>query len=366
MNDPDPLSISPDLMLGAVPAPELMVGLAATVLIVLLGSALCSGTEAALFSTPHIQIKTLAEEGSARAKKLLGIKEALGRPIATIVILNNIFNIVGSIIIGGMAAEMFDSAVLGIFTAVVTFLVIVFSEIIPKTIGERHCLKISLAAAGPIRVLTTLFSPVIWLIERFTGSLDRTAISHNIREQELKLLAKDSHKAGSISRWESDLIQRVFQLKEKTAGELMTPRVAMTSLEGSSTLAESEEKISASVHSRIVVVGEAVDDVLGVALKDELLRSLIAGSKDRSLAELVRPVHVVPTSVSAQELLTSFRSRREHLHIVSDEFGGVAGVVTLEDVLEELTGEILDETDVVADLQEEARREQQSRSEGVR
>jgi CBS domain containing-hemolysin-like protein len=336
------------------------------VLVVLLGSALASGTEAALFSAPMVRIRALVEDGSRRAKMLFDIKENLGRPIAGVVILNNVFNIVGSIVIGGTAAQALDSTWLGVFSGVLTFLVIVVSEIIPKTIGERHSLTISLAVAAPVKVLTVVLMPVIWFIERLTGPLDKGELgSQGIREQEIKILAKDSHQAGGISRWEADLVQKVFHLKEQTANDIMTPRVSMTSLDGERTLEDAITDVMDSVHSRMIVVGESQDDVIGVVLRHELLTALATGASQSRVKDHAREVHTVPQSVSAQELLSSFRARREHLHVVRDEYGGVAGIVTLEDVLEELTGEILDETDKVADLQEKARRDQQSKRNGV-
>ena len=152
------------------------------------------------------------------------------------------------------------------------------------------------------------------------------------------------------------MIQRVFQLNDLTAGDLMSPRVVITFLKGDLSLAESQEEIITSQHSRILVIGETIDDVLGIVLKDSLLMALIYGQKDRRIADLKREVKVVPSSIRADKLLKVFQESREHLAVVLDEYAGVAGVVTLEDVLEVLTGEIVDETDRNIDLQEIARK----------
>jgi CBS domain containing-hemolysin-like protein len=135
----------------------------------------------------------------------------------------------------------------------------------------------------------------------------------------------------------------------------MTPRVSLTYLHGDETLAETSDYIINSPHSRILVIGDSIDDVIGVVLKNELLIAIIEGRTDQIIASLVNEVRFVPESVKADRLLVIFRMTRRHLAVVLDEFGGVAGVVTLEDVLEVLTGEIVDETDLVVDMQEWAR-----------
>ncbi len=333
-----------------------MIELILTVLVVLIGSALCSSTEAALFSVPIARVKKLAEEGVKSAIVLVGIKESLARPIAAIVILNNIFNIVGSIAVGSMAHSLYGEAWVAVISGVLTFLVIVCAEIIPKTLGERYSSQIAVGAARPVYVITVVLSPVIILIEAITKPMQKGANPMAVDEQEIQILARDSMAAGEIGEAEADLIQRVFGLKSKTAHDIMTPRVSVSTLDGECTIEECRELLARSQHSRLIIIGESQDDVLGVGLKSELLGELVDGRGHRQVKSLLRDVIAVPTSVSASQLLRSFQESRQHLHLVLDEYGGVAGVVTLEDVLEELTGEILDETDRVADLQEFARR----------
>jgi CBS domain containing-hemolysin-like protein len=151
------------------------------------------------------------------------------------------------------------------------------------------------------------------------------------------------------------MIQRVFALNDRTAREIMTPRVNLTWLYGDETLEQAKEEVLASQHSRMVVVGESVDEVLGIALRSEVLGALVRGEGERLLQTFARPPRYVLQDARADKLLQTFQRNREHLMVVADDFGGVAGVVTLEDVLEVLTGEIVDETDMVVDLAEEAR-----------
>lgn len=332
-----------------------MAQLIIAVLIVLLSSALCSGSEAALFSVSLIKVRQLAQSKKAAALALLAIREHMSRPIATIVILNNVANIVGSIVVGSIATNVLGSRWLGLFSGILTFLVIVFSEIIPKTVGERFADRIALYVARPVQALTYILTPLVWTVERVTAPITKGKTSPTTNEAEIKLLAHIGHQEGIIEDDESEMIQRVFKLNDLTAEDLMTPRVAMTYLRGRLSLAEAKEDIIASPHSRIIVTGETVDDVLGTVLKDELLTAIVEGKDNVTVSGLARQVKFVPEGVRADSLLAAFRKTRQHLVVVIDEYGGVAGVVTLEDVLETLTGEIIDETDIFADLRAAAK-----------
>ncbi len=333
-----------------------MLMLIVAVTIVLVSSGLCSGTEAALFSAPIISVRRLADENRRGAKPLLQIREKMSRPIATVVILNNIANIVGSITVGGIAATVLGDAWVGVFSAVLTFLVIVFSEIIPKTLGERYCMPIALATARPVQILTFLMTPIVWLIEHLTAPITKGQVIPTTNEAEIRMLAAIGGREGIIEQDESEMIQRVFRMNDLTAGDLMTPRVAMTSLGESETLGHAKDAIVQSPHSRIVIVGDSPDDVKGMAFKSELLIALVEGRESQEMTDFVHETQFIPQYVRADRLLLTFQESRRHLAIVIDEFGGVAGVVSLEDVLETLTGAIVDETDHFADLRATARK----------
>ena len=333
-----------------------MIQLIVVMLSVILGSALCSGTETALLSVPIMRVRQLAQSRKPAAIALLAIREKISRPIASIVILNNIFNIVGSIVVGQVTAAQLGDAALGLVSGILTFLIIIFAEIVPKTVGEQFAEPISLAVALPLRTLTTLLSPFIWIVEKVTAPITRGRNIPITNEAEIRFLAKLGRQEGIIEDDEAELIQRVFRLNDVTAADLMTPRVALTALKGSCTLAEAKADIIASPHSRIVIYKDTIDEVAGIALKDHLLTALIYAQDEQTLSSLTRRVHFVPETIRADRLLQQFQSTREHLAIVSDEYGGVSGVVTLEDVLEELIDEIVDETDKTVNLQESARR----------
>ncbi|MDB9372986.1 hemolysin family protein [Nodularia sphaerocarpa] len=336
-----------------------MLQLVIIVLVVILGSALCSCTETALFSVSPLRVRQLAQSNNPSAVALLAIRENMNRPIATIVIMNNIFNIVGSIITGSIASQVLGDTLLGIFSGIFTFLIIIFGEIIPKTIGERNCEPIAMLAALPVTGLSIAFTPLVWIIENVTARFFKTKKRPTTNEAEIKLLANIGQQEGIIQSDEAEMIQRVFRLNDVTAADLMTPRIILTYIRGNLTLEEAKNDIIASQHTRIIVVDEFIDQVIGFALKQNLLTAMVEGNNQEKIANLARKVNFVPELIRADKLMKNFIAAREHLAVVVDEYGGVAGVVTLEDVLEVITGEIVDETDRTVDLQEIARKKRE-------
>ena len=332
-----------------------MLKLAIAVLIMLIGSALCSGTETALLSVSILKARQLAQSRNPRALALLAIRQRINRPIATIVILNNLFNIVGSIVIGSVAADVFGDALLGVFSGILTFLVIVFAEILPKTLAEQHAQPIALIMAMPTQGVTWAMTPLVVLLERITAPFTRKGRQPITNETEIKLLASIGYQEGIIEQDEAEMIRRVFRLNDIEAANIMTPRVELTYLPAEAAIANLKDEIIASQHSRILLVEEDIDHIQGIALKDDLLTALIQNQGEHPISTLQRPVRFIAETERADKLLQAFQTNQEHIAVVVDEYGGVSGVVTLEDVLEELTGEIVDETDLNVDLQALAR-----------
>ncbi|AFZ48468.1 protein of unknown function DUF21 [Cyanobacterium stanieri PCC 7202] len=336
-----------------------MLTLLLVVLIVLLGSAFCSLTETVLLSVSEIRVKQWAQSKKAPALALLKIKQKINRPIATIVILNNVFNIVGSIIIGGTVSQELGDHWLGLFSGILTFLIIIFAEILPKTLGQRYADQLSLSLAIPVKYLTIILSPIVWLLEKVTQPLTKGQVLPTTNETEIRFLTRIGKTEGVIEPDEAEMIHRVFHLNDLSASDLMTPRILLTYLKGDLKLEECQDFIINSEHTRILIIQDTIDNVIGTALKQELLTAIIEGKKDQTIAQLARPANFVPETMRADYLLKKFQSIRQHLVVVIDEYGGVAGVVSLEDVLEVLTGDIVDETDKTITLQEIARKKRE-------
>ncbi len=339
-----------------------MTTLILAILIVILLCGISSGVEAALFSISGIKVKQLAEQGGKRAKRLQQIKSNMSRPITMLVILTNLTCIGGSILVGSIATSTLGNQWLGLVSGILTLLVILFSEIIPKTLGERYCQTISLLAAYPISWLSWLFFPVIWCLEIITKPFTAGETSLTTNEMEIRLLAKIGKQEGVIEEDEFQLIQRAFMLNDTFAKDILTPRTMMETLSSTMSVNEAKEMILSDRHSRLVIIGENRDEIKGIALKVELLSALIKGESEKKLIEYCREPHYFDLDEPADRMLEHFQNSREHLAIVKDQYGGVAGVVSLEDVLEILTGEIIDENDRIADLRELARQNRQNKT----
>jgi len=296
----------------------------------------------------------LAEQKKKGSASLVAVKENMRRPITVIVIFNNIFNIVGSMFVGIIASQVLDSAWIGAISAILTFLIIVFGEIIPKSIGENYAEKISLIAAKPLILATKIFFPFIWFIERATVYFTK---KHKIvSEEEIRILSHLGHLEGSIEKDEKEMIHKVFRLNDLVAKDIMTPRTVVVALDGDKTLEELEEKIYSLTHSRLPVFHKSIDKIIGVCHQRNLLIALGKDQKKIKVSEFRHEVTFVPEDMKADELLALFQKQRCHIAIVADEFGGIAGLVTLEDVLEQLVGEIIDETDVEVDMRVKAKK----------
>ncbi len=314
-------------------------------------SGLTSMTEAALFSVPVSQVHLAVDRKHRLAEHLLRIKEDLRRPIATIVILNNTVNIVGSIYIGSQAAKLFKSEGVGIFSACLTFLVIVFAEIAPKTIGEKYCGTVSLYAAPVVQLMTQILLPLIWVIEKIVRPLTGKEEPKVSSEDEINVLAQLANRSGEITQEESDLVQKVFRLNDITAKDIMTHRVEISSFPADMKLREIDRDELQTEHSRILVVEEGdLDRIVGIAYLRDILLTLAAGNGDKTIGEIAKEAKIIYEGTVALTLLEEFQKTRQHLFVVLDEYGGTSGVVSLEDVLEELVGEIRDETDEVEPL----------------
>lgn len=321
---------------------------------VVVGSALFSGIEAALFSISQARAIMLREQKKRGAHALVAIKENFSHSIIVIVIGNNIVNIVGSLLVGAVAVTTFESVSLGIISAVLTLCVVIFGEIIPKTIGENYAERIALTIAQPLSFVVFMGKPVIWVIEKITKPFERQR--QMVSEEELQMLSELGHLEGSIEEDERDIIQRVFTLNDMTAHDIMTPRTMMVGLHKELTLQEAKEEILTLTHSRIPLYGEDYDEIVGICYLRDVLSALAQDKDSEPLMAYVHDVLYVSDDMKADDLLKLFLERRTHIAIVKDEFDGTSGLVTLEDVLEELVGEIVDETDEVVDMREEAER----------
>ncbi|MEL6345518.1 MAG: hemolysin family protein [Myxococcota bacterium] len=323
-----------------------MIELAISILLLLIASALASGTEVALFSVPYGQVLSSVSQNVRGAAALKRIKDDMARPIMAIVIVNNISNIIGSIVVGALAARLLDSTWMGAFSAGLTFLVIVFAEIIPKTIGERFSTTIALTMALPVTFMTRLMFPLIWIIELITRPFSANSIGVVTSEEEITALTRLGQATGAIEADESELIQRVFRLNDVTAWDIMTPLSQVDALDARRTLGEVRTELMTLTHTRLPVHSGSLDKVVGVVHLRDMLQALSNDHEQMTVRALAKDATFIPETAAGDDLLRHFQRTKQHLAIVVDAFGTVLGILTLEDVLEELVGEIHDETDI--------------------
>ena len=318
--------------------------LALLVVLVIAGSALCSGVEAALLTVNPVRVHELAARSKPvrGARRLEQLRQRLGRTLSVLVIATNGFNIFGSLMLGGYAAIVFkrqgiEGVALPLFSVGLTVLVILLGEILPKALGSRLALPVALASAPALAIVAGLMLPLVLLLERLLPAITaENEISTD--EEEIRLLARLGSQKGQIEADEAAMIAKVFQLNDLTARDLMTPRVAAPTLDGATSLEQLREDLLANNAEWWVVLGEEVDEVLGVAGRERLLAALLQGEGNRTAASLSEPVDYVPEMIRADRLLTGFRRNSSGVRVVVDEFGGFVGVIGAEAVLAVLAG----------------------------
>ncbi len=314
------------------------------VLVVLIGSALCSGVEAALLTVNPLRVHELAARPRPvnGAKRLAKLRKRLGRTLTILVIANNGFNIFGSLMLGSYATFVFEQEkisgiMIPLFSISLTILVIILGEILPKSIGSRLALEVSLASAPVLDFLGKVMKPLLLLLEKLLPVITaENEISTD--EEEIRQMAKIGSQKGQIEEDEEAMINKVFQLNDLKARDLMTPRVSAPTLNGATCLKELQETLISKNDQWWVVLGDEVDKVLGVANREKLLTALLEGKGDLTSSELSESVEFVPEMIRVDRLLTSFDDDKRGVRVVVDEFGGFVGLIGAEAVLAVLAG----------------------------
>ncbi len=313
---------------------------------VILASGLCSMVEAALLSLSVVRARVLLEQGRRSAKDVVYLKDHIQPTIATIVILNNAINIIGSIYIGQIVSRRFGNEWLGAASALLTFTIIIMAEIIPKTVGEQHKVAISLIAARPLRFVVWLLHPLVSLMVRLARPFLRGQTLPKVTEDEIRMMLRLGRDAGTVELDEETLCNRVFKLNDLKALQIMKPIEQIFSLPAEKSLGELRETIIDSPYSRIAVYDQDPRDFVGIVRHRVLLREIARDNDQARVRDFMHPPIFVNWFTKADELLEKFQAYHQHLFIVQDAEGRDVGLVTMEDVLEELFGEIYDEKDV--------------------
>ncbi|MBQ3208101.1 MAG: HlyC/CorC family transporter [Bacteroidales bacterium] len=318
-------------------------------------SALCSTLEATLLSTPLSYITGLEEQGVKGAKRLKRLKQNSDRPISAILCLNTIANTVGASIVGSLVYEVYGDALVGIFSTIFTLAILIFSEIIPKTIGTSYWRSLALPASVIINAMIFISFPLVWVLEKMQRLISSRSTQVSVSREDISAMVSVATEEDVIEKEEKKMIQNLLKLDEVTAHEIMTPSAVVEMAEADMTIREFYE--SDNTHSRILVYDPDNDEyVMGYVLRQTVLEKMAEDRFDMPLKDIIRPILTFSEEDSVSDIWEKLLEKKEHISVIIDEYGSMRGIVTMEDVIETMLGqEIVDETDEVVDMQEYAK-----------
>ncbi len=319
-------------------------------------SALCSVCEAVLYSITSSQVEMLKRDGSRSGPLLQELRADIEEPITAILTLNTIANTIGAAVAGAAAAQLFGEESLFLFSALFTLAILIFSEILPKTIGVTFANVLAPLVVWPIHLMVVGLKPIVHLCRLLTRALPSRE-EESISSEELQTIASLSRESGDIEESEERVIRNILKLKEKSVREVMTPRTVTFCLEEQQSVSDAMAMLSElSSHSRIPLYSGEKNNITGLMMRKDVLQAAAENRQEMRLSQFRLPVHFVPETAPLKVVLHEFFDRRQHLFVVVDEYGTMVGVISLEDVLEEIIGrEIIDETDENMDMREYAR-----------
>ena len=329
-----------------------MLTFAIAVSLALVGSFLCSIMESVLLSIGAADVESLVRDGKRSGRLLQKFKRRIDVPIAAILIVNTVAHTVGAAVAGASYESAFNRETLWLFTIVFTISILLFTEIIPKTLGVVHAKQLASPVAYSIEILALFLRPLVKMSEFISQSLRRDTASPVTSMEEIRLLALLGRKEGVVGERTAGMIVGATRLSQLRAHDVMVPRQSVTFLSGKRTRDENLEVLRQSRHSRLpYTTSDDIEQVSGIVLAKDLFFQLEKdpGGEIQWETLVHRPL-IVPESKPLNSLLRVFQENRKHMALVVDEYGSFEGIVTLEDVLEEIVGEIVDETD--DDIQE--------------
>ncbi len=316
------------------------------VTVALVVSFLCSIFESVLLSIRPAQVELLVSKGRPSGRLLKGFKQRIDVPIAAILIVNTIAHTIGATVAGASYVEVFSEQSLWIFSASFTVAVLLFTEIIPKTLGVTFANVLATPVAHAIHWLTVVLGPLVKLASKISRGIRGSKENHATSVEEIRLLTAIGRQEGVVGARTAGIIVRATRLHQLRAADVLVPRQQVVALTKEQGLDDVRQTIRQSGHSRFPFTPTGqLDDVSGVVHAKELLLSLLDNPDVIDWPTLMREPLIIPETKPLNSLLQAFRAARQHMAIVVDEYGGTEGIVTLEDVLEELVGEIVDESD---------------------
>jgi len=309
----------------------------------LLLSGFFSSAETALFSISKAKAIHLAKAEGFTNSLVKKMKDDPHRLLSTILIGNNIVNVGASALATAITMKLVTNNAVGIATGVMTFLILIFGEIFPKSIATRNNILIARLVILPLYWLSVLFTPVIFILNFIPKLTSKIKKKHHVTEEELMTFVEVVEEAGGIEEEEKELIENIFEFDDTSASEIMTPRADMFVINADEKL--NLKEIIYSGFTRIPVIEEDIDHVIGILNIKDLFMHQVNSTEEIDVRKIMNEPYFVPENKKLDNLLQQFKKRKQHMAIIVDEYGGVSGLITLEDALEEIVGEIIDETD---------------------
>ena len=319
-------------------------------------SFLCSVLEAVLLSITPSFVEASEQDRPKLAQKLRELRKDIERPLAAILSLNTIAHTVGATGAGAQAAVVFDDFGVGVFSALLTLAILVLSEIIPKTLGATYWRALAPFTARVLPVLILVQLPLVWMSQALTRLLKSGKAEAEISREEITALTNVGQREGVIEEDETRIVTNLFQLPQIKTSEVMTPRTIIEHVSADDTVASAVMGRDAFAYSRLLVTGASIDEVKGFVLTRDLLVAALNDNGDSKVSAHMRELPRVSEAMDLDALFDQLLDRESHIALVEDDYGGTAGLVTMEDVIETLLGsEIVDEHDEAADLRALAR-----------
>ena len=320
-------------------------------------SFLCSVLEAVLLSTPVSFIAMKEAQGVKTASLMMKYKTNVDRPVAAILTLNTVAHTIGAAGVGSESVTVFGEAYFGIISAILTLLILVLSEIIPKTIGASYWRTLAMPSAKIIRFLIVVTYPLVWLSELLTRSFSPRIQPLTVSREEVAAMVSVGTDEGVIEMAENNMIQNFLKLSDIAAREIMTPFVVVEAVGKSTTMRQFYENKALTPFSRIPVYDTQREFIVGYVRRADVLDHLAKDRFDTPVGEISRPILFFSETTKVDDIWQRMLERKEHISVVTDEYGCMRGIVTMEDVIETMLGvEIVDECDTTEDLQAMARK----------
>jgi putative hemolysin len=320
--------------------------------ILLVLSGFFSSSEVALLSLSKSRVQHMVEKKRTAATYIKKLKDNTQRMLSTILIGNNLANVAASAIATSIAIDMFKSFAIGIATGVMTLLILVFGEITPKSIAARNNEAVAQFVALPIWYMSIVLAPIITILDKFLnkfiGMMGIKSKESAITEEEIISMVKTAEEEGSIMEMEEKMIKSILEFDDKSVSEVATPRRDMVMIESKVSVIDAFNVFMKKNHTRIPIFNKSRDNVIGIVHIKDLMKQIHGPDKKNPISSIMYKPYFVPETKKLSDLLRHFQKRKEHLAVVVDEHGSITGLVTLEDILEEIVGEIMDETDLIA------------------